>query len=41
MKKILMLTIMFVSTNAWSADYQICIGSIDDVERCVEKYLRT
>jgi hypothetical protein len=39
MRKMLLITAMFMAMNTWSADYFICVGTINDVEKCVKGYI--
>ena len=41
MKKLLLITAMFMATSVWTADYQICRDKSDDaVERCVNNWIK-
>ena len=40
MRKMLLITAMFMAMNTWSADYSICEGTINDVEKCAKGYIR-
>lgn len=46
MKKVMLITAMFMATNAWSLEYHVCEGAtapsedaVEKLQQCVNEYL--
>ena len=39
MKKLLLITAMFMAMNTWSAGYSVCNGTLSEVERCGKRLM--